>query len=103
MNRPLEEKSNSSATAGLNAGKRTVICEAKSIVWSVILTITKLEINCILKIHILIVHIAYINTSVLLLMRLTGCLELTNTRIRRNCIHNSASSNFVLENNFNDL
>lgn len=80
-----------------------MICEAKGIVWSVILTIAKLEINCIIKIHILIVHIAYINTSVLLLMRLAGCLELTNTRIRRNCIHNSASSNFVLENNFNDL
>lgn len=77
--------------------------EAQGIVWSVILTITKFKINCSIKINILFVHIVYINTSIFLLMRLAGCLELTNIRISRNCVHNSASSNFVLENSFDYL
>lgn len=71
--------------------------------WSVILTITKFEINCIIKTNVLFVHIIYINTSIFLLVRLAGFLELASIRISRNCIHNSASSSFVLENNLNDL
>jgi len=77
--------------------------ETKRIVWSAVLTTTKFEISCIIKINILLVHLVYINTSIFLLVRLARYLELTNIRFSRNFILNGASSSFVLENKFNDL
>lgn len=79
-----------------------MICGAVRVVWSV-LTITKFGMNYAIKINILIVHILCVNTSIFLLMSLACCLELANIRISRSCIPSSASFNFVLENNFNNL
>lgn len=104
MSWPLRgKKSKSSTRAGQNAGKWTLICGAVNIVWSLILTTTKFGTNCAMKINILIVHILCVNTSIFLLMSLACCLELANIRISKKCIPNSASFNFVLENNFNNL